>query len=424
MFALVDVNNYYASCERVFNPALQGKPIVVLSNNDGCCVSRSDEVKALGVKMGTPWYQIRDLAKQHGIQAFSSNYALYADMSNRTMSILAQFSPRVEVYSIDEAFVDVGNMPHVDLTAYSQRIRARVLQWLGLPVCVGIASSKTLAKLANHVAKKRSAYVGVCDWSALTTHVQDDLLASIEVGEVWGVGRRIAARLAEMDIHTVGQLRAADTQTIRRRFSVVLERTVWELRGIPCLALEEVAPAKQQIMCSRSFSHAVTGLPELSQAVVTYVTRAAEKLRHQGSLAGMVQVFIQTNEHKPAEPQYYPSHTLSLPDATDDTRTLVRYALHALRGIYRPGYRYIKAGVMLSALSTKAHRQGNLLSSEAATQKAAALMAVMDTINRREGRNTVFLAGTGINPSWHMRRERQSPHYTTRWTEVPTVTCK
>ena len=416
--ALIDVNNFYVSCERVFNPSLAGKPVVVLSNNDGCCVARSNEVKALGVRMGVPWFQVKALAKEHGIVAYSSNYTLYADMSNRVMSLLSQYSPAIEVYSIDEAFLDLSNMEG-DLTAYSQHMRARIQKWLGLPVCVGIGPTKTLAKLTNYLAKKQNVFNGVCEWAALSAAEQDALLTGIDVGEVWGVGRRIALRLAEMNIHTVAQLRDASTQVIRARFSVVLERTVLELRGVACQALEEIAPPKQQIICSRSFSHPISSLPELSQAVVTYVTRAAEKLRRQASLAGILQVFILTNQHKPNEPQYNPSHSVCLPEACDDSRTLALYAIKALKGIYRPGHKYIKAGIMLSALSPAAQKQGNLLGNEATNQKAAALMEVMDKINQREGRNTIFLAGSGINPTWKMRREKQSPHYTTRWEELP-----
>jgi len=416
--ALIDVNNFYVSCERVFNPSLAGKPVVVLSNNDGCCVARSNEVKALGVRMGVPWFQVKALAKEHGIMAYSSNYTLYADMSNRVMSLLSQYSPAIEVYSIDEAFLDLSNMEG-DLTAYSQHMRARIQKWLGLPVCVGIGPTKTLAKLTNYLAKKQKVFNGVCEWAALSAAEQDALLGGIDVGEVWGVGRRIALRLAEINIHTVAQLRDASTQNIRARFSVVLERTVLELRGVACQALEEIAPPKQQIICSRSFSHPISSLPELSQAVVSYVTRAAEKLRRQASLASILQVFILTNQHKPNEPQYNPSHSVCLPEACDDSRTLALYAIKALKGIYRPGYKYIKAGIMLSALSPAAQKQGNLLGNEATTQKATALMEVMDKINQREGRNTMFLAGAGINPSWKMRREKQSPHYTTRWEELP-----
>ena len=284
VFALVDVNNFYVSCERVFDWRLWGKPVVVLSNNDGCVVARSPEIKALGIKMGTPWHKLKDQARQHGIIALSSNYTLYGDMSRRVMTILADFAPRPEVYSIDECFLDVTGIP--GLTAHGHLIRARIQQWVGLPVCVGYAETKTLAKLANHFAKKGLAGSdGVCDLTALSQTDRYSLLDQIEVGEVWGVGRRLAPQLEAMRIKTVGDLRRADIATIRSRFGVVLERTVRELRGEDCLQLEAVAPDKDQIMASRSFGRPVTELSELREAVITYVTRAGEKLRRQGSVA-------------------------------------------------------------------------------------------------------------------------------------------
>lgn len=284
-FALIDGNNFYVSCERVFNPQLENKPVVVLSNNDGCAVARSAEVKALGVKMGTPWFQMQDLAREHGIIALSSNYTLYADMSNRMMSVLRQYSPHQEVYSIDECFLGLDGMRQ-DLTAYGQTMRQQVRRWTGIPVCVGIGPTKTLTKLANHIAKKGAKWNGVCDLGALQEAALNDLLAGIEVGEVWGVGRRLREQLAEMNIHTVLALKQADSNLIRRRFSVVLERIVLELRGISCMELEQVAPDKQQIVCSRSFGMAVLTLAELGEAVSSYMTRAAQKLRRQSSAAG------------------------------------------------------------------------------------------------------------------------------------------
>jgi nucleotidyltransferase/DNA polymerase involved in DNA repair len=254
MFALVDGNNFYVSCERVFNPKLNGQPVVVLSNNDGCVVARSNEVKALGVKMGTPWFQLKDLAKQHGIQALSSNYGLYADMSSRMMTVLGRYAPDQEVYSIDECFLGFDGFRHFDLIAHSQRMRDEVLRWVGIPVCVGIGTTKTLAKLANHCAKKNLAGAdSVCDLTQLDDAQRSRLFATIPVNEVWGVGRRLTEQLAARNIHTVEQLRTADTETLRQAFSVVLERTVRELNGIACLDLEAVAPNKQQIISSRSF---------------------------------------------------------------------------------------------------------------------------------------------------------------------------
>jgi DNA polymerase V len=421
--ALVDCNNFYVSCERVFNPALEGKPVVVLSNNDGCAVARSSEVKALGVKMGTPWFQLRDLARKHGIVALSSNYELYADMSNRVMAILSTFSPRQEVYSIDECFLDLAGLEHRDLTRYGQEIRQRIQRWTGIPVCVGIATSKTLAKLSNHVAKKQPEWQGVCDFGALTPPALDELLAGIGAGEVWGVGRRIHERLGGMGIHSVLALKHADTDLIRKHFSVTLERTVLELRGISCLALEEVAPAKQQIISSRSFGTPVTSLQELSEAIATYVTRAAEKLRAQHSVAGAIQVNIRTNPHREGDPQYSNSIVLPLTTATSDTTRLVRAAQWGLKRIFRQGFHYAKAGVMLIEISPANSVQQSLFGIDATEDKSTSLMKAMDAINRRMGQDTIFLAGAGIEKRWRMRRGNKSPGYTTDWEEVARVQC-
>jgi len=421
--ALVDCNNFFVSCERVFNPALEGRPVVVLSNNDGCAVARSNEVKALGVKMAAPWFQLRDLARQHDIVALSSNYELYADMSNRVMSILSAFSPRQEVYSIDECFLDLAGMEHLDLTRYAQEIRQRIRQWVGMPVCVGIAASKTLAKLANHVAKKQPAWNSVCDFGTLSAAALDDLLAGIEVGEVWGVGRRTQERLARMGIHSVLALQRADTNLIRQRFSVTLERTVRELRGIPCLALEELAPTNQQIISSRSFGTPVTSLRELSEAVTTYVSRAAEKLRAQQAVAGAIQVTIRTNPHREDDPQYSNSMVLPLTTASSDTTRLVRAAQWGLRRIFRPGYRYAKAGVMLMDICRADGVQQSLFALTENEEKSARLMQALDSINQRMGQNTLFLAGAGVRKAWRMRRGNKSPGYTTEWGEVALARC-
>ena len=283
MFALVDGNNFYVSCERVFNPQLRDQPVVVLSNNDGCVVARSNEVKALGVKMGTPWFQLRDLAKTHGILALSSNYSLYADMSSRMMAVLGTYSPDQEVYSIDECFLGMQGFSHFDREEHGQRIRRQVLQWVGIPVCVGFGETKTLAKLANHCAKKGLAGEnGVCDLTRLAPSERSHLFATVPVNEGWGGGRRLTEQLGQRGITTVEQLRTADAETLRQAFSVVLERTVRELNGIPCLDMETVAPNKQQILSSRSFGAYVYTLPELQEAVALYMSRAAEKLRRPG----------------------------------------------------------------------------------------------------------------------------------------------
>ena len=418
--ALVDVNNFYVSAERAFNPKLEDVPVVVLSNNDGCAVARSAEVKALGVKMGEPWFRMKDLAKRHGIVALSSNYALYADMSNRVMNVLHDFSPRQEVYSIDECFLDMEGMPG-DLTETGQVIRRRIKQWVGLPVCVGIASTKTLAKLANHVAKKRPQYEGVCNFKMMPAARIDEILSSIEVGEVWGIGRKLTAHLQAGGIHTVKQLRDFDVSRLRKRFGVVMERTVRELRGEPCLEIVDVTPAKQQIISSRSFGRYVTDLKELEEATSTYMSRAAIKLRRQHSVAATAYVYIRTNPHKEGEPQYSPGMMVALPQATNDTRELVEAVLICLRRIYRPEYRYQKAGVMLSDIFSDQVHQGDLFATQTTSPKDIKLMSTLDQINIKMGKSTIKLASDGIGQPWKMKTGNKSPAYTTQWNELPAV---
>jgi len=416
--ALIDCNNFYVSCERVFNPKLQGMPVVVLSNNDGCVVARSNEVKALGVRMGVPWFQIQDLARTHGILAFSSNYTLYADMSNRVMRLLSRFSPNQEVYSIDECFLDLTGFEHIGLTSYGQEIRKTILRHVGLPVCVGMASTKTLAKLANHVAKKRELFDGVCDFTAFSAKDLDTLLAEIEVGEVWGVGPRIAPRLADMGIITVLDLKRAQPPWIRQRFSLTLAKTVAELNGDSCIDMEDVAPPRQQIMSSRSFGTPVFELAELQQSVASYTARAAEKLRDQASLAGAVQVYIQTNPFKETVPQYSQSLTVPVPTPTSDTRPLLSAALAGLRQIYRSGFAYSKSGITLMNLIPANRRVATLFDDPEQLARSDALMKAMDRINRHFGKGTIRLLGEGIDQRWKMRANNKSPCYTTRITDL------
>lgn len=425
-FALVDVNNFYASCEQLFEPRLRGRPVVVLSNNDGCVVSRSQEAKAIGLPMGAPWHQLKAVARRHGVVALSSNYALYADMSNRVVEILSGFAPDIEVYSIDESFLDLsgfGALSHGNLAAYGQSIRQRVRQWVGLPVCVGIARTKTLAKLANHLAKKHACFEGVCDFDALTPAEQHEWMARHEVGEVWGVGRRIGQQLQAMGIRTVLDLKHADEELIRRTFSVVMQRTVQELRGLSCLALEQVTSARQQIMSSRSFGRPVYTLEDLSEAVSAYVCNAAQRLRAQACVAGSVMVSIRTNPFKTEVGQYSRSVFVAVPQPTADSRVLCDVATRLLQTIYRRGYEYQKAAVMLSELHPEVQRQHSLFAQddEAVRARSRKLMATVDAMNLRLGRGTVSLASAGIEKTWAMRRERVSPQYTTDWGGVPKV---
>lgn len=417
--ALIDVNNFYVSCERVFNPKLVGNPLVVLSNNDGCAVARSNEVKALGVPMGTPWFKMKDLAKQHGIIALSSNYALYADMSNRVMSILRQFSPDQEVYSIDESFLDLTGFAKRDLIQYGQQMRQQILKWTGLPVCVGIGATKTLAKLANHCAKKRHAFDGVCNLNTMPPDDLDKLLSEIPVGEIWGVGGKLAPKLEALGFKSVLDLKQANPEILRRQFSVVMEKTIRELNGTVCIELEDVPPAKKQILSSRSFGQPVRDYNSLAESITLYICKAAEKLRRQQSLAGSVYVYIRTSPFKPDDPFYSNGMTVPLPSPTDDSRQLTNIALWALKQLYRPNYNYAKAGVMLSELVPMNGAQLDMFAKTEISAKSAVLMQTMDSINRKMGKESIKLASEGFKRPWKMRQENKSLSYTTRWEDVP-----
>lgn len=423
VFALVDVNNFYVSCERVFNPRLEGVPMVVLSNNDGCAVARSAEAKALGVKMGEPWHKLKDLAREHGILAYSSNYTLYGDMSQRAVEVLSGFTPHLEVYSIDESFLQIESVLNLypSATDMGQQIRQRMKQWLGLPVCVGIGPTKTLAKLANHMSKKMTRFNGVCDLHALPRAERVQLMSEIDVSEVWGVGRRIAMRLNSMGIHTVLDLRNAKPAEIRKHFNVVLERTCQELRGIPCLELEDVAPDKQQIMSSKSFGQPVLFVEDLCQAISVYVERAAQKLRAQGSLAAGLYVFLRTNPFDPRASQYSANHHISLGEATDDTRKITDLAIQVIKHLYKPGFVYKKAGIMLTGLTEKVNRQNDLFTDVQTQSKSAGVMKALDEINARYGRDSIVCASSGFDRQWVMKCGNRSPFYTTDWGQLPVV---
>lgn len=419
LFALVDVNNFYASCEAVFDPSLTGRPLVVLSNNDGCVVARSAEAKARGIKMGEPWHHVKARPAGAGVIAYSSNYTLYADMSSRVMRILGEMAPTIEVYSIDESFLGVHRV--VDLEALARSIRARVRQWTGLTVCVGSGSTKTRAKLANHIAKKRPEHNGCFNLEALDADQESALLSSIEVGEVWGVGRATTNRLRELGICTVAQLRSAPAKRIREDFGVVVERIVAELNGVSCLPLELAVSAKQQIVSSRSFGRYVRSLDELAQGVLSYACRAAEKLRAQGSTTRLIRVFIETNPFKEGAPQYTPSSVIAFNEATDDSLIIGRAALAVVRRIYLPGYDYKKAGVHLSELAPKEARQSTFFDDPVALQRRSRLNLTLDRVNLRFGRGAAVLGAAGMEKAWSMKRENLSPEYTTNWACLPLV---
>ena len=395
--------------------------MVVLSNNDGCAVARSNEAKALGVKMGAPWFLMKDLAKKHGIVALSSNYTLYGDMSDRVMTILRGYAPQVEVYSIDESFLQLDGVMGMwpSYTDLGQHMRKRIKMWTGLPVCAGIAPSKTLAKLSNHLAKKNAEFDGVCDFNALSSADIERYFTKLDVGEVWGVGRRLQVQLIALGIETVQDLRSANPKRLRDRFGVVMERTVNELQGLSCLDIEEVAPARKQIVSSRSFGEMVTTYRGIREAVSTYATTAAAGLRSQGSVCNVVNVFVETNRFREQDAQYANSMTIPLTEATNDTRRLVAAALFGLRRIYRRDYLYKKAGIVLMELQPESNRQQLLFRDE--DPRSAKLMQAMDALNGLYGRNAVSLASSGIEKQWAAKFEMCTPHYTTDWKQLPTA---
>ena len=419
VFALVDCNNFYASCEKLFRPDLKDTPVVVLSNNDGCVVARSREAKLLGIKMGVPVFQIKAEMQRHGILAFSSNYALYADLSSRVMRTLEEMAPRVEVYSIDEAFLDLtGIESAISLVEFGQQVRERIGHWIGITVCVGIAPTKTLAKLANHAAKKYPATQGVVDLT--NPDRQRRLLALVPVDDVWGVGRRHSKRLNALGITTALDLANASPRAIRDQFSVVLERTVRELNGESCIELEEIPPTKKQIVCSRSFGVKVTQFELLREAVCEYATRATEKLRKEQQQAKVLTVFIRTSPFKDNEPQYSNSASGELLIPSCDTRDFIELANHLLKRIWKDGFRYAKAGVMLSDFYDPGMFQPGLFDDVSTRSNSQQLMSVLDTINQ-SGAGKVFFAGQGTKKDWSMKREHLSPAYTTRWDQLPRV---
>ena len=431
MFALVDGNNFYVSCERVFRPSLQGLPVVVLSNNDGCAIARSDEAKALGIKMGQPYYQFRDLERISNLVCLSANFELYGDMSDRMMSLAAGLGPLQEIYSIDESFI--GNLDGIpDLTRRAWAICTRIDKWIGIPTCIGLAPTKTLAKLCNHVAKDAERKPGnypkelarVCNWIELTREQQIDLLRRTPAGNVWGIGRRIAAKLAEQGILTALDVARMPTVKARDEWNVLLERTVRELQGISCISLEQAPAPKQQIACTRSFGHPITTLPPLIEAVSEFASRAAEKLRYGNQRAGAVQVFVHTSPFRPG-PRFNKSATIQLHPPTSDTTLLVNAAVAGLRRIYEPGFLLAKAGVMLLDLcSATTQLQSDLLFEAPCTKRDHnQLMEVVDRINARYGKSTVHVASTGHTQKdgagWRMRQERRTPRYTTQQGEIP-----
>jgi DNA polymerase V len=415
VFGLVDCNSFYASCEKAFVPALKNKPVVVLSNNDGCVVAASKEAKALGIGVGTPFFKIKDLCDGGGVGVFSSNYALYGDMSRRVMSVLRLWSPEVEVYSIDEAFLDLSGIKGASDQPYGRRLAETVTRWTGIPVTIGIGPTKTLAKAANDAAKRSGAVFG----SLMDAAAQEKRLAEMAVEDVWGISDNWGARLRMLGIKIASALKNADTGFIRRNFSVVVERIVRELRGEACIALEHAPPPRRQVQISRSFGRRPSELSDLEEAAACYAFRAAEKLRSLGRVAGGIYVYIRTDRFADA-PQYANASAAGFPAPTDDGFEIVGEALRQLEKIYRPGFSYKKAGVMMLDLQPRSVcLQGDLFGIGGDAKRRSGLFSAVDRLNARLGGNTVFVASQGVKRKWALRAERRSPRYTTRWDELP-----
>ncbi len=419
MFALVDCNNFYASCERVFNPSLRLRPVVVLSNNDGCIIARSEEAKALGIQMGMPEFKCRPLLKQHDVAVFSSNFALYGDLSTRVMMTLAALAPEIEVYSIDEAFLDMTGFARFDLQEYGWHIRRTVRLNTGIPVCIGMAPTKTLAKIANRLAKKNPHYQGVC---ILRSHAEiQAALERTRIEDIWGIGRQLSKLLLEKQIESAADLAAAPAAWVRKHLHIVGARIQAELQGKSCLPIELVRPAKQSIGTSRSFGRSVTSLEELQQAVATFAAKCAVKLRHGNSLASLLTVFIATSPFDDLCERYWGTRTASLPCPTSDSVAILKAAQTMLDSIFRAGKSYKKAGVLVSGIVPQAtcRKTLSLFAAEvpAPNERDTKIMQVMDAINHRYGNGAVRLAAEN-SESWKPHQKRLSARYTTRWDDI------
>ena len=410
--ALIDVNNFYVSCERVFNPKLENKPVVVLSNNDGCAISRSNEAKELGIKMGTPWFKFKEFAKQENVTALSSNYTLYLDMSHRVMTLLSKFSPDQEIYSVDESFLDLTSFKSKDLIKYGQQIKTKIKQWTGLPVSIGIGSTKTLSKLANHIAKKNPSFKGVCNLNVMDEDTLETWMSHFPVTDVWGVGRSLAPKLNQLGIMSILDLKHADPDYIRQQFSIVLEKTVRELNGVMCIELKDIEEPNKEIIVSRSFGRRVKDKQELIEAVTSYTTRAAERMRKQESVATSLYIYIRTSPHDDKK-QYANGVNIPLFQPSDDSIVLNNAALLGLDYIYREGFDYQKAGITLCNLTSKHKMQDHLFSDTISNSR----MKIMDTINQR-WKGKLKLGSEGITKEWEMKAQFKSRNYTTNWNQL------
>ncbi|WP_105655923.1 Y-family DNA polymerase [Cronobacter dublinensis] len=424
MFALADVNSFYASCEKVFRPDLRSRPVVVLSNNDGCVIARSAEAKRLGIKMGVPWFQLKTAHFPEPVVAFSSNYELYASMSNRVMSCLEELAPRVEQYSIDEMFLDICGIDRcMEFEDFGRQLRSYVLTCTGLTIGVGMGPTKTLAKSAQWASKEWPQFRGVLALTPGNRRRTEKLLSLQPVEELWGVGRRIAKKLNQLGITTALDLARANPTFIRKNFTVVLERTVRELNGESCISLEEAPPPKQQIICSRSFGERITAYEAMRQAICQYAERAAEKLREERQYCRHISVFVKTSPFAVGEAYYGNVASEKLLTPTRDTRDVITAAVKALDRIWIEGHRYAKAGIMLNEFSPTGVSQLNLFDEYHPRPGSEQLMKTLDSINN-SGLGQVFFAGRGIAPEWQMKREMLSPAYTTRWKDIPVAVIR
>ena len=416
IFALIDCNSFYCSCERVFQPALNNKPVVVLSNNDGCAIARTPEAKALGIKMGTPEFMIRKDKTMRQTHIFSSNYTLYGDMSQRVQDVVREFAPECEAYSIDELFVKLEKYKIIGVIEHARAMRDAVLKWTGIPTGVGIGPTKTLAKIANHLAKNTPDCGGV--FSLMEEGARNRILDEFPIEEMWGIGKASTAKLNAMGIHNAGQLRDMPARQARQYGTVIAERTILELRGISCIPLEEIPPVRKGTAVTRSFGKPVTSLDELKQAISTHAARGAEKMRHHGVIAGRIRVFMHTNKYRNT-PQFYGVECGSLRPYTNDTRQIIREAMRLTEIVFRGGIEYGKCGIILEDLLPASEKPQDLFSED--LPHSPNLMKALDSINKRHGRNTLQMAGMGLNKKWKQRSERRSPCYTTRIDDVPIV---
>lgn len=418
LFGLADCNNFYASCERVFRPKLRKKPVIVLSNNDGCVIARSNEAKTIGIQMGQPYFECKKLVEKFNIAVFSSNFALYGDFSGRVMSILEGFTPNLEIYSVDEAFMDFHTIAVKEIIPYAQTIRKTIKKWTGIPVSIGIGPTKTLAKIANRIAKKEAIYHGVFN---ITDHPHmDEILEKIGVGDVWGIGRKSSKFLYQYGINNVLQLKNANEEWIKKTMGVTGLRTVLELRGIPKIAMQNAPEAQKSILTSRSFRNPINTIQPLKEAIATFISRATEKLREQHCVASYVQVFIRTGHHE--QQSIYRGNTgMELPHPTDSTPEFIAASHECLKKIFKGGYSFKKAGVILTGIVPKKHQQLELFTPLPEYELQEKLMKIMDHANWRWGSDTIQYGANGINQKWRHRQEKRSPNYTTQWDEILTI---